>query len=142
MKKRMSLLFALALTVSVIAVPLSAGAAGDPPVPRLGDQINLLFGTPATFAAGEPFHVTHGFGVGGADPSISEISKYDFDLFVDGKQMHGAKTLVLDGTEWEVIRWVINFRHGLEAGPHVIKGVWTAPDEPEFVREHTIDFTE
>ncbi len=94
-----------------------------------------------TFAAGEPFNVRHGFGVGEeADPAISQVSKYKFELWVDGVRRSGAKTMILDGDEWVQIVWIINVQNGLEAGPHEFRVVWTSPDEPTLDQTHIVVF--
>ena len=126
----------LAMAVVLLAIPVSAGAAG---IPAVGERINL-FDPPATYEAGQPYHVSHGFGAAGVDNTdVSTIPDYQFDLSVDGVEVHGPKTLTITNEEWDQIVWTFNFPEGLEPGDHEFHGVWSGPT---FEIEHTIEFTE
>ena len=124
----------LALAALLFAVPASAGAAE---IPTVGERINL-FDPPRTFEAGVAFHVSHGWGAAGLESThVSTIPDYSFELFVDGVQVHGPKSITIVDGEWQEIVWTFNFPEGLDAGSHEFRGVWSSPT---FEMVHRIDF--
>jgi len=107
-------------------------AAADQKIP-VGTRINL-HNPPATFTAGAPFYITHGFLFYVGQGSVSDQNMrgvYDFKLEVDGVYQKAAfvdrtlntsnDPLTLNDLE------VFNFPNGLTAGEHTFSGHWFAP---------------
>ena len=120
-----------------------AGATGSPDrASRSGTPISL-FDPPASFPAGVPFHIAHGFGAEGAsDTSISNMDAHGFELFVDGAQIFALREATLVGDRWVQLQWVFDFPEGLDVGAHTFRGVWIAPDSDDRMEERTIVFVE
>ena len=128
------------LVLVVLAVGLIPGvAAAD--IPRTGSRIIILGQGDQTFSAGEPFHVRQGWTV----PSPDLLHTVDFDLFIDGREVHGPVevSFVDDGSGGtKVIETsIFNFRKGLPPGAYVFTGCWTDESGP-FEWSITVTFTE
>jgi hypothetical protein len=117
MKKLIPLLVILLLLA--VAVPVAAKAHE-----RIGDQINVLIGTPTTFAVGDPFHIAHGWLLA---PEEKPVSAFRFQLEVDGvvrepdfieRSAEGGA-----GGASHTLVWVYNFPEGL-SGTHTFTGHW------------------
>jgi hypothetical protein len=119
-----AMLFALAL----VAGP--AAAASKEPV---GPHISVFLGTPTTFPAGEPFHISHGWGIGATEPP-AQAGIFGFRLDVDGIPRDAdfvvRSTDAPPKTEFDapVLNrgWVFNFPDGM-SGTHTFTGHWIAP---------------
>jgi hypothetical protein len=128
--RRTSLVFSLAATLlfMVAAAPVTAA-----PGQTTGDLISLKAscatecGAPQTFAAGEPFYISHGHGIsisGGDNPALG---KYDFTLDVDGVPMAADYKLIdASGHGDFALFWVYNFPAGM-TGVYEFTGHWYAP---------------
>ena len=132
-----------AVDPSGLTPPTTTAALDDPVVVlRSGVPISL-FDPPATFPEGTAFHIVHGYGSQGAsDTSVSGMSAYRFELYVDDVLVFGAREAILDGDTWEKIEWVSDFPDGLDVGVHTFRGVWLSPDSPDLTKEHSIYFVE
>lgn len=127
---------------SGLTPPTTAALDGPVVVLRSGVPISLFY-PPATFPEGTAFHIVHGYGSQGAsDTSVSGMSAYRFELYVDDVLVFGAREAILDGDTWEKIDWVSDFPDGLEVGVHTFRGVWLSPDSPDLTKEHSIYFVE
>ena len=120
-----------ALFVSLMLVLATATAAvAQPSIPRVGDQLVILFvGPTADFAADTPFHVEHGW-IPFAGDGNDTLHLYDFQLFVNGDEVHGAREVTMDSGSFAQVRRIFNFQHGLPAGTYTFHGVWTGPTFP------------
>ena len=117
------------LLVVAVVVPV---AAENPNVPD-GDNFNVLFaGPPASYPAGEPFHVIQGHCLtpGEHDP----VGHWVFALEVDGQpQDHGRNIVEGESDDCmalgEVMRrqTLFNFSEGLPAGKYTFRGFWHSP---------------
>ena len=118
--------FAVLLAIAAAAVTaLPAGAE------TVGDRIDLA-SPPATFTAGEPFYIQHGWGweTGEApyQPASLALGKLQFTLAVDGEVIEPTfvwRTVDDDRLFWQ--RWIFNFPDGLSAGTHRFTGTWSGP---------------
>jgi hypothetical protein len=126
--KKGFLIGALAVGALVAALPATAA----PPEP-VGTRINVNAGTPTDFPAGEPFHISQGWGVGAtAPPQAAGI--WNFKLEVDGVPRapdiveRTADSLTTTGYELPLLnrRWTFNFPDGL-SGTHTFTGHWIGP---------------
>jgi hypothetical protein len=121
----------------VAGAPAAAG-----PHERIGERLNLFVGTPATFSAGQPFHVAHGW-VGGVGDSTDHdaFGKHSFTLDLDGTSVDATfveRFVAEDGTlsRW----WVFNFPAGLPVGTHVFTPA-TAPRQHDRFRSGPLSDT-
>jgi hypothetical protein len=129
---------------SVLALALPAPAAADSPNKRedVGERINVLAGTPTEYPAGAPFHIGHGWPIGGteADPGEplqpKQAGIYDFRLEIDGV-LHQADYVIrvaffddpapLKDAAFRLFRiWVHEFPDGM-TGTHTFTGHWYSP---------------
>lgn len=124
--------------------PTTTTSALDGPEVLLRSGVPIsLFDPPATFPEGTAFHIVHGYGSQGAsDTSVSGMSAYRFELYVDDVLVFGAREAILDGDTWKMIQWVSDFPDGLDVGVHTLRGVWLSPDSPNLSKEHSIYFVE
>jgi hypothetical protein len=122
MHKKRIILIVLILTL-LLAVPVQAKGKE-----RIGDPIDVLFGDPDTFIAGDPFHIAHGWIT--PLPAEAPMGKYSFELEVDGvvvaadfkeHNVSGKKPATL------TVSWVHNFPEGLSEGTHEFTGYWYGP---------------
>jgi len=120
MRRRMMLVLVLVL-VLVMGL-LEAPAAAKKPEP-VGDRINVLFGTPTTFDADEPFHVMHGFLIEHKAKGV-----YDVDLTVDGVAVdEDFKIKQKAANKATEVWWVFNFPSGLDSGLYTFVVEWYLP---------------
>lgn len=116
------LLTVLLLALSLVAVlPVSAAEA------PVGTQVNVLFGFPTEIAAGEPFHVVHGWY---NTPSESHaIGAWGFRLDIDGVDQGAGSLINTPDPESDVLarQWLYNYDDGLAAGEYVFTGHWFYP---------------
>jgi len=130
--------------VSVLALVLSAPAAADSPNtrPTVGERINVLAGTPTEYPAGAPFHIGHGWPIGGteADPGEplqpKQAGIYAFTLEIDGVPRQATYILrvaffddpaPLPEAAFRLFRiWVYEFPQGM-TGTHTFTGHWYSP---------------
>ena len=135
--RRFSLLIACVGALLVLAVPATATNTA-PTGSRIG-----LFVPPASFPAGTPFHVEHGFSCALGDGAClgSEISSHsNFKLYVDS---------VLQPATVEMIRipggldklYLTNFTAGLPAGTHTFVGVWSTNGAVTLTATAVVAFT-
>jgi hypothetical protein len=131
-KRRLSLPLALAVP-ALLALVLAAGPAAADPKEPVGDRISVFLGTPTSFAAGKPFHIRHGWGIGATEPP-ERAGLFGFRLDVDGVP-RGADFVIrttdpAPKTEFEspVLNrsWVFNFPSGM-SGIHTFTGHWITP---------------
>jgi hypothetical protein len=128
MMKRLAFTFALALALSASGTP--APAADQEPV---GPRINVLLGTPASYPAGEPFHIEHGWGITPDDPP-AVAGVYSFSLDVDGVPrpadlvIRTTTSTPTSGFDVPILNrgWVFNFPDGM-TGTHTFTGHWFVP---------------
>lgn len=119
----------LVVTIVVIVLalfPSAAGAAESTSRQPVGEQINILLGSPTTFPAGQPFHIRHGHSLWSDMPAIGV---YDFKLQVDGTYVREdyVSLAVTSGDPDAIIKtWVFNFPDGM-SGTHTFVGHWLAP---------------
>lgn len=120
MRRRMILLVIIAILGTMLAS--SSAAAARPG--GSGDRINILFGTPTTYPAGEAFHIRHGWGF---DTAIARpAGYYAFRLEIDGVlQRRGRAIRTHDGTALTWM-WLQDFPDGM-TGTHTFTGYWYAP---------------
>lgn len=96
-------------------------------------------------AAGEPFHVIHGWR---NDPGVAtKIGQYTFDLLVDGVKQQSV--LVMQAQEppgspaedgqFLAKAYLTNFPDGL-TGDHTLTGVWTNPWDDPYTCEYELSF--
>jgi hypothetical protein len=118
MKKFIPWIVLLALLMAV--VPVAAKHA------RTGDQINILFDPPATYPAGEAFHLAHGWILTKAE---KPFGAYTFQLELDGVVVESdfveRSTTGGPGGPSFYRLWVFNFPAGL-SGTHTFTGHWMA----------------
>lgn len=103
-----------------------APVAAGPPEP-VGDQINVLFGTPTTFAANTPFHIEHGWLLD--TDEVKGAGLYSFELLLDGDMVPVSfkdVTVSAEGGVAMARTVVFNFPEGL-SDTHTFTGVWLAP---------------
>ena len=79
----LSVFTALAAAVAVLVSAATAPAAA-PAKERVGGRINVILGTPTEFPAGDPFHISHGWGPESGISDADAIGRYRFELEVDG----------------------------------------------------------
>ena len=111
--RRTVTLIATTATFLALAVPVLAGNA-------VGDRLSL-FGGPVP-SAGEPFHVSHGFGFtpGGDDFP----GNWDFILVVDGVAVADSGVIHTLGSSTPMdLRRLYNFPDGM-SGTHHFEGFW------------------
>ena len=121
----------LALALVLMSGWLLPASAHSPRIP-VGDQLVLtgcFFGPqdPDVPAAGEPFHVKHGWllDLGGSSRSLGWS---DFRLLVDGVEQPSLLIVTMDESEdsLRVSRaFLTNFPDGLPSGTYEFTGVWT-----------------
>jgi hypothetical protein len=114
-KKFLLIVFAVML---LMAAPAAAKRA-DP----VGEEINVLWWTPTSYPAGDPFHVQHGWLF--EDAHGYPMGKFDFELFLDGAPQDCIK--VIENRPYMKRTRLCNYRDGLPAGPHTFVGNWIAP---------------
>jgi hypothetical protein len=108
------------LILVLLAITTPAAAASKVPV---GDAINIYYDGSETFAAGAPFHISHGFAL---DSGSAYIGAYEFQLDVDGSpQEPSYSTRSLAGGQLTLL-WVFNFPDGM-TGSHTFTGHWLEP---------------
>jgi hypothetical protein len=112
------------ILVAVMLVTVPAAAKQKVPV---GEKINVLVGSPDTFPAGEPFHISHGWAL---DPTLGHaVGLFGFELEVDGvlrEEDFVDRWTDPDVSEPLVRKWVHNFPGGM-TGVHTFTGHWLAP---------------
>lgn len=121
MKKKVLLVVIVVLLV--LAVPVSAKQQE-----RVGDPINVLFQFPGTFAAGEPFHIAHGFGglqLRGLQPGKVSFELYVDEVFVDQDYVD-RNVYKVDGEPLVDMVFVHNFPDGMQ-GEVTFEGFWYLP---------------
>jgi hypothetical protein len=123
MKRSLAAILAGAALI-VVAAPAAAG-----PQERVGSRINVLFGNPTTYPAGQPFHVAHGWSI---DPQQGLLGKWNFALEVDGVPMRSdfVERNWFEDPEFGRLTtrfWVYNFPSGLPGGTHTLTGRWQGP---------------
>jgi hypothetical protein len=112
----------LCAALLLVAAPLAAEAPSE-----VGERINVLFGTPDTFPAGEPFHIWHGW-----DFPVEDWppGHFDFQLEMDGVVQSEDHFFVFpilwQGSMWQLRVWLYNFPDGM-TGTHTFTGHWIAP---------------
>jgi hypothetical protein len=128
----------LAALASALVAVLPATANSKP---TTGTRI-ALGNPPATFAAGAPFYVEHGFAcaLSDADCISEQISANgDFDLYVDGVQQ--PSTVDVDVRDGAISKLhLTNVPAGLSAGMHTFVGVWHLNGAVVQTRTATISF--
>ncbi len=115
--------FALLAVVFILAITTPASASRPVPV---GDRINVLTGSPATYPENTPFHIWHGWA---SDETTRNLSGASFELMVDGafRAPDYVETTREPGPEgFQVRKWVHNFPEGL-TGVHTFTGNWYLP---------------
>lgn len=121
-------LLALAMTLA-----LAAGAEAETKE-RVGTRINLFAGGFQVFPAGQPFHISHGWGLSPHDPARPlALGKYGFSLAVDGIQQQEDYVEKLHFVhpvfgELQGRTWIHNFPEGM-TGTHTFTGHWFGPCE-------------
>jgi hypothetical protein len=117
-------IFVLMLIATLVMAAPAAAKMKEP----VGARIDVLFGTPTTFSAGEPFHISHGFW---HDPREVSAGRFDFELEVDGVfrdedfvERRSDPSMDPDLILWRL--WVHNFPQGM-TGTHTFTGHWYAP---------------
>jgi len=116
----------LILTVCFAALLVAASPVSANNKPTTGDRINLLSSPPATFVAGAPFYIEHGFGCDtttGDKVSDCMNAKTHFDLSLDGVAQRSTVDIDNSPTLY-VKRNLTNYPTGLSAGPHTFVGVF------------------
>ena len=99
-----------------------------------GPQIRLDSG-PATFPAGEPFHIPHGWGV--VPDEFAPVGHWTFELELDGVLLKPTFHWIsafpaqpsMGWPTWVVRTPVFNFPDGMEAGSYTFTGHNIAPCE-------------
>jgi hypothetical protein len=123
--------------------PSSLESVGEPLV-LLGCFEDPPWG-PEPPAAGEPFHVIHGWLI---DPGVADkIGQFTFELLVDGVKQQSV--LVMQALEPPaspaengefLAKWYLtNFPDGL-SGDHTLTGVWTNPWDDPYTCEYELSF--
>ena len=117
MKKKILLIVLIAALVFVVP----AAAKGKTPV---GERINVLFGTPTSYPAGEPFHISHGwlFDL----PDHAPVGIWLFRLEVDGVFVEHdfVQTEIISKKPTTITKkYVFNFPGGM-TGTHTFTGHW------------------
>jgi hypothetical protein len=117
--KRWHLALLALVATAVVALPAGAGQKE-----RIGERINLVAGTPATFPANQPFHIAHGWLQIPDRSDYNAVGKTDFTLEVDGPLVDAD--FIERASEDERLRrtWVHNFPEGLPAGTHTFTARW------------------
>jgi len=123
------LLAIAAVLVGALVVAGAVPAAAPSPV---GDRIGLFSAT-TTFPAGQPFYLSHGWGVGATEPPAG-AGIYEFRLDVDGTPRAADGVLRTtaappqSGYELPLMNrvWLFNFPNGM-SGRHTFTGHWIAP---------------
>ena len=127
-----------ALAAALVAVlPATANSK-----PTTGTRI-ALGNPPATFAAGAPFYIEHGFacGLGDADCISQQISANgSFELYVDGVLQPSTVDVDVRGDAISKLH-LTNFVSGLPAGTHTLVGMWYLGGAVVQTRTATINFT-
>jgi hypothetical protein len=130
------ILLASLATALVAVLPATANSK-----PTTGTRI-ALGNPPATFAAGAPFYVEHGFAcaLGDAKCISEQISANgDFDLYIDGTlQPSRVDVDVRDGAISKL--YLTNVAAGLPAGTHTFVGEWHLNGTVVQTRTATISF--
>jgi hypothetical protein len=99
----------------------------------VGAAISVFRGAPTTFAAGAPFYIQHGFGLGANEPP-TQAGIYAFRLDVDGvpraadfvdRSTDAPPKTVYDGPVLNR-SWIFNFPDGM-TGTHRFTGHWIVP---------------
>ena len=110
--------------------------------PTTGSRI-ALGNPPATFMAGAPFYVEHGFACGFGDPECmsQEIgANGSFELYVDGVLQPSTVDVDVRGDAITKLH-LTNFASGLRAGSHTFVGLWYLGRAVVQTRTATISFT-
>jgi hypothetical protein len=120
MRRRFLLLVVCLAALGVAAAPVAANSK-----PTTGDRISL-FSAPATFTAGAPFYIEHGFScdttIGDKVSDCMHASTH-FDLFLDGVSQRS--TVDIDNAPTLYLkRNLTNYPAGLPAGTHTFVGVF------------------
>src|SRR2546430_11378683 len=118
------------MALALIALPAAANAGTNEPV---GPAVSVLLGTPTSFPAGQPFHITHGWAVGATAPPQA-VGIYAFRLEVDGVTRapdfitRTADSPQSTGYDAPVLNrsWTFNFPGGM-TGTHTFTGHWIEP---------------
>lgn len=142
------LTIALATAAGVLVLAASALATH---VPTTGTPIRLLNPavTPTTFAAETPFFVRHGYTCLPEEKAICLDPTTEFKLYVDGHRVRTALDLeqgiacsegMTPVDECSARLNVANFRFGLAAGTHSLRGEWWLGGDLSILREATIQF--
>ena len=114
----------LVLTIILVLGFVGPATAAEDPV---GDQLNVLFGTPAAFPADTPFHVIHGWGPL-VPNEINALGVIGFRLELDGVDLgSGALLNTVVGSQEKTRQWLYNFDDGLPAGTYLFTGHWILP---------------
>lgn len=126
-----------ALAAALVAVlPATANSK-----PTTGARI-ALGNPPATFAAGSPFYIEHGFAcdLGDAECISTQISgNASFELSVDGVlQPSTVDVDIRDGAITKL--YLTNYPSGLPAGEHTFVGLWYQNGAVVQTRTATITF--
>ena len=125
--------FVLVCAALLVGLALVPGASADAKE-RIGTRINLFGGGFQVFPADQPFHFTHGFGLGHDDPGTAQaFGRYDFTLAVDGVEgresfVERFQLQVPDVGLVKARQWVYNFPEGM-TGTHTFTGHWIGPCE-------------
>ncbi|MFC1997055.1 hypothetical protein ACFLXI_05540 [Chloroflexota bacterium] len=115
----------LGLALLLISSPVYASSKTP-----VGDPISVYGSSPNEFAAGDPFHIKHGW----AEESVENgpPGKYGFELYMDGERV--SEDFVMrtfypqtDPVTFDLV-WVHNFPDGM-IGTHTFTGHWYAPCE-------------
>lgn len=114
MKKTILLILSILIVLLLAASPVLAADRV-----RIGEQINVLFGTPDVFPANQPFHIAHGW------LNVPPMPM-GFVLEIDGEVVQHDfidKTVVNEQPLLINIAWVHNFPEGM-SGTHTFTGHW------------------
>lgn len=115
------------LMVACVLVGMAAPAMGaqEPE----GVRISILGGTPAEYAADEPFFILHGWGNA---PSLDHpAGLWEFTLEVNGEDQGKGKRITTGLAGGEARPWLslYTFEEGMPAGVVTFTGYWWAPCE-------------
>jgi hypothetical protein len=118
----------LLLAITLVVAPIAAAEEHE----RVGTRINLFAGNVQFFPAGQPFHISHGWGLSPHDgaPALA-LGKYGFSLAVDGQEWEDdyvEKTKVEhpDFGTLQSRATVFKFPDGM-TGTHTFTGHWFGP---------------
>jgi len=118
-------LAAFSIVAAGYATPNSAARAAAAQYnnkPTTGTKISI-FGPPATFAAGTPFHIEHGLLCARPNVSACMNAQSHFDLYLDGVLQ--PSTVDIDNLGDFLLKSnLTNYPTGLPAGTHTFVGVF------------------